>query len=122
MEKELNHYLINDLVNIVCDYHYSNFKDCYDRLICEFSDIILNTRNQIEPVRTYSFGSKITLPLFSVSDSILTSYLLFPSVTIINAVFGGIVPKLSAYMVMIFSGAFLSRDSVSEIGLSVNLW
>ena len=55
MEKELNHYLINDLVNIVCDYHYANFKDCYDRLIREFSDIISNTRNQIEPWKEHLF-------------------------------------------------------------------
>jgi hypothetical protein len=68
----------------------------------------------------YFEGSKTTLPLFTVSDSILTSYLLLPSVTTINAVFGGMVPRLSAYIVTIFSGAFLSRVSVNEMGLSDN--
>jgi hypothetical protein len=73
--------------------------------------------------QTFNYSSpctKITLPLFSVSDVILTSYLLLPSVTIIKAVFGGIVPRFSAYIVTIFSLAPASKESVSDTGLSVN--
>ena len=57
MEVELNKYMIKDLVNLVSEYHYPNYKRSYRKVIDELHGVKYGLVKQMNknPVKCYGF-------------------------------------------------------------------